>query len=243
MLHPDAGKRMLGMLAGKDTRNWNRLALYRGNLTGTWHQVLASAYPVVHALIGDAFFVALSREYGLADPASSGDLNQFGHRMSELLASWPPTAPYRYLADVARLEWAVHRAYFAAEAMSWSAEQWARLAPDTLESAFLSLDPAVELLHTSTSAADLWLAHQEDGNEQTVHDIDAPQWIVVSRPRWLPVVHAVTPATFGMLAALRRHESLGAALDVALAIDRDFDFATAWRTWIERKIIVAATFE
>ncbi|AJY27113.1 hypothetical protein BTM_6185 (plasmid) [Burkholderia thailandensis 34] len=243
LLHPAAGQRMLGMLAGEDARNRNRLALYRGNLTGTWHKVLASAYPVVRALVGDEFFVALTREYGLADPSGSGDLNQFGHRMADLLASWPPSAPYRYLADVARLEWAVHRAYFAADAMPWPAEQWARLAPDALETAFITLDPAVVLLHTPTSAADLWLAYQEDGNEQTVHDIDAPQWIVVSRPQWLPVVQTVTPAAFGMLEALGRHESLGAALDAALAIDRDFDFAAAWRNWIESKIVVSAAFE
>lgn len=243
LLHPTAGQRVLGALAGDDTRNRNRLALYRGNLTGTWHKVLASAYPVVRALVGDEFFVALSREYGLADPSGSGDLNQFGHRMAELLASWPPSAPYRYLADVARLEWAVHRAHFAAEASPWSPERWTQHAPDRLEAASILLHPAVALLHTSTSAADIWCAYQGGASEQFVHDIDAPQWIVVSRPHWIPQVQAVTLAAFEMLEALRRGESLGAALDLALTSDGDFDFGAAWRSWIEQKIVVAAVCE
>jgi hypothetical protein len=243
LLHPSAGQRVLDTLVGEDARNRNRLALYRGNLTGTWRKVLASAYPVVRALVGDEFFVALSREYGLADPSGSGDLNQFGHRMADLLASWPPSAPYRYLADIARLEWAVHRAYFAADSLPWSAEQWARHTPDMLEAASISLHPAVALLRTSTCAADIWVAYQGAGSEPVIHDIDAPQWIVVTRPHWAPEVQAVTPAAFEMLEALRRGESLGAALDIALTYDRDFDFGATWRSWIEQKIVIAAAFE
>ncbi|MBU6486892.1 MAG: putative DNA-binding domain-containing protein [Burkholderiales bacterium] len=243
LLHPAAGQRVLDTLVGEDTHNQNRLALYRGNLTGTWHSVLASAYPVVHALVGEDFFVALSREYGLADPSSSGDLNQFGHRMADLLTSWPPSAPYRYLADIARLEWAVHQAYFAADVFPWSVERWARHAPHVLEAAAISLNPAVALLRTSTSAADMWIAYQESGSESVVHDIEAPQWIVVSRPQWIPKVQAVTPAAFEMLEALRLGESLGAALDIALTVDGNFDFGATWRSWIEQKIVVAAVFK
>lgn len=243
LLHPSAGQRVLDTLIGEGAHNRNRLALYRGNLTETWHKVLASAYPVVRTLVGNEFFVALSREYGLVDPSGSGDLNQFGHRMADLLASWPPSAPYRYLADVARLEWAVHRAYFAADALPWSPEQWARHAPDMLEAAPISLHPAVALLRTSTHAADIWFAYQETGSEPDIHDIDAPQWIVVSRPYWIPEVQAVTPAAFEMLEALRRGKSLGAALDMALTCDGNFDFGATWRNWIEQKIVVAAAFE
>lgn len=243
LLHLTAEQRLLDTLVGEDVRNRNRLALYRGNLTGTWHKVLASAYPVLHALVGDEFFVALSREYGVADPSGSGDLNQFGHRMADLLTSWSPSAPHRYLADIARLEWAVHQAYFAADALPWSVERWARHAPHVLEAGGISLNPAVALLRTSTSAADLWFAYQETGSESVVHDIEAPQWIVVSRPHWIPKVQAVTPAVFEMLEALRLGESLGAALDIALTLDGNFDFGATWRNWIEQKIVVAAVFK
>lgn len=242
LLYARTERRLFAALAGDEAHNRNRLALYRGNLTGTWHAVLASAYPVLRSLVGDAFFSALSREYGLAEPSGSGDLNRFGHRMAELLAAWPPSAPYGYLADVARLEWLVHRAYYAADASPWPAERWAQYAPETVEASTVRLHPSVELLRTSTRAADLWLAGQSAGQDCEPHDIEAPQWMVVVRPHWMVQVVAIRPSAFVMLDALRQGATLGAALDTALARDADFDFVGNWRTWIELGIVVAATF-
>jgi hypothetical protein len=198
---------------------------------------------VLRALVGDGFFLTLSREYGMADPAGSGDLNRFGSRMAELLEAWPPSAPYRYLADVARLEWLVHRAYFATDATPWSAERWAQCAPEAIESSWIRIHPAVKLLHTSTNAADLWLASQDSGEELEPHDVERPQWMVVARPRWIPKVVVVSSDAVAMLDALRNGATLGAAFDPALARDSDFDFARNWRSWIEYGIVVAPLSE
>ncbi|QCP52754.1 DUF2063 domain-containing protein [Trinickia violacea] len=239
LLHVNAEQRLLGSLAGDEAKNRNRVALYRGNLTQTWQKVLASTYPVLHALMGDSFFLMLSHEYGTADPAGSGDLNRFGSRMADLLEAWPPSATYRYLADVARLEWLIHRAYFAANAMTWSPDRWAQCAPETLENSSIRLHPAVELLHTSTSAADLWRASRDFGEELEPHGVERAQRMVIARPRWIPEVLVVSPNAFAMLGELRDGATMGAALDAALARESDFDFASHWREWVEHGIVVS----
>lgn len=239
LLHMNAEERLMASLVGDAAQNRNRVALYRGNLSETWHKVLSSAYPVLRVLVGDTFFLALSREYGLADPAGSCDLNRMGSRMAELLESWPPSAPYRYLADVARLEWLVHRAYFARDAMPWPAERWAQCAPETIETSPMRLHPAVGLLHTSTSAADLWLASLDSSEDLELHDVERPQWMVVARPRWIPKVVVVSEDAFAMLDDLRSGTTLGAALAAAFARDSSYDFAGNWRTWIEHGIVVS----
>ncbi|WP_367305159.1 HvfC/BufC N-terminal domain-containing protein [Burkholderia multivorans] len=132
LLHPDAERRLLAALVGDEANNRDRVARYRARLWSTWHRVLACAYPVVRSLMGDDFFLTLSREYGIADPVRSGDLNGFGSRMAELLEAWPPTATCRHLADVARLEWLVHRACFAADATTRLPDPWAQCTRDTL---------------------------------------------------------------------------------------------------------------
>jgi Putative DNA-binding domain len=239
LLRSGVEKTLSMSLAGDETKKQGRMALYRGNLTQTWFSVLSGVYPVLRALVGDAFFASLTREYGLEDSASSGDLNRFGDRMAELLAAWPPSAPYRYLSDVARLEWLVHRAYFAANAMPWTAEQWTLHALHELEDAVIRIHPAVELLYTATSAADLWLAHCDPSMETEPREVDRPQWIAVTRPRWIPHVVVLTPESFAMLLALKSGNTLGAALDAAFAHKDDFDFGSAWRTWVEHGIVVA----
>ncbi|ARM00254.1 hypothetical protein BOC59_09485 [Burkholderia pseudomallei] len=46
-----------------------RIGLYRGNVRANWRAALASAYPVLLALVGDAYFDALSIAYARAYPS------------------------------------------------------------------------------------------------------------------------------------------------------------------------------
>ncbi|AYZ01485.1 DNA-binding domain-containing protein [Burkholderia multivorans] len=239
LLHPDAEQRLLGALVGDETNNRERVARYRARLWRTWHRVLACAYPVLRSLMGDDFFLTLSREYGIADPVRSGDLNRFGSRMAELLEAWPPTATCRHLADVARLEWLVHRACFAADATTRLPDPWAQCTRDTLAHCSVRLHPAVQLLHTSTRAADRWLAFHASGQAFDPDDVDRPQWMIVARPQWMPEVIAVSRYAFAMLSDLRDGTTIGDAYDAALARDAGFDFERNWQTWVEHGIIVA----
>jgi hypothetical protein len=230
---------LLRSLVGDEAKNRKRVAFYRDNLRRMWHRVLASAFPVLRELLGGDFFLTLSREYGAADPAWSGDLNLFGSRMAALLEAWPPTATYRYLADVARLEWLVHRAHFAADAVTLSPEQWVQCKRETLQNSSIRLHPAVELLHTSTRAADRWLAFRDSEAAVEPRHVERPQWIIVARPRWTPEVVVLSPNAFAMLSDLRDGATMSDALDAALARDVEFDFESNCRVWIEKGIVVS----
>lgn len=240
LLNIKAEQGLLVSLVGDEAKNRKRIAFYRDNLRQMWNRVLASAYPVLRELLGGGFFLTLSREYGAADPAWSGDLNRFGSRMAELLEAWPPTATYRYLADVARLEWLVHRAHFAADAVTQSPEQWAQCTRETLENSSIRLHPSVELLHTSTSAADLWLAARNSRENLEPRDCERPQWMVVVRPLWIPEVVVVSPNAFAMLRDLRNGAAMGDALDAALARDSNFDFERNWQVWVNYGMVVSS---
>ncbi|HXH04204.1 MAG TPA: DNA-binding domain-containing protein, partial [Candidatus Competibacteraceae bacterium] len=93
-----------------------RLGLYRNNTVLNLGDALAAAYPVLQRLLGADCFRALARAYIGAHPSRSGDLHDYGDALADFLAGLPELAALPYLADVARLEWRVHRAYFAAEA-------------------------------------------------------------------------------------------------------------------------------
>lgn len=239
LTHPDTEARVLDMLNGDARRNHNRLALYRGNLTQTWLNVLSAAYPVVRALTGDDFFHALAREYGRTRPSASGDLNQFGHQLADLLRAWPPCSGYPYLSDIARLEWALHRAHFAADMSPLAPEDWLHYDPDVLADSPVILHPAVELVASSWRIADIWFAHESSGLATMSDDIQRPQYVVVARPLWKAHVIALSPAAFCALEALRRGEVMGLAIDAAQATETTFDFASNWRMWVEQAIVIA----
>jgi uncharacterized protein len=210
----------------------HRYALYRGNLSATWHKALAAAYPVIAQLVGDEFFEALSKAYGRAHPSDSGDLNRFGAHFAAFLAGFPHVADLPYLPDMARLEWALHRAHYAPDAPAATAAALAALAPDAFEQCAPGLHPACTPLALDTSVVALWQAHQPDG-PPFPRQMDAASYCLVARPRWKTGVTPLPAASYAALAVLRDGGTFGAALDAAFDADEDFDMAGQLQCWLE----------
>ncbi len=217
-----------------------RFSLYRGNLSATWRRTLGHAYPVVLALVGEEFFGGLARAYGRQYPSDNADLNQFGERFADFLAVFPPVADLPYLPDMARLEWAVHLAHYAADAQGMAPESLAAMHPDQLEARCFTLHPACALLASNWQVAVLWQAHQ-DGEGQGVfpQDMQVASCALVCRPRWKTQVLVVDAAAHAALLALRQGQTFGAALDAAFELDPAFDLAARLRQWLAHAVLTA----
>ena len=93
--------------------NKGSLDIYRRSVRRNYRNALGATYRTVKRLVGVAFFDAAVDAYVTANPSASADLNTYGDRFDRFLGAYPPAANLPYLADVARLEWAidvVHRA-------------------------------------------------------------------------------------------------------------------------------------
>ena len=90
--------------------------VYRNNYRGNLHDTLAGAYPVMRQLVGEEFFRLLAKRFIEQHPSRSGNLHRYGGEMAEFLTHFENTQHLAYLPDMARLEWAYHRAYFADDA-------------------------------------------------------------------------------------------------------------------------------
>ena len=102
-----------------------RIDLYRNNVRAHRRDALASAYPVLRALVGERYFGALSNAYAHEHPSQSGDLNRFGAALPDFIGRYETDAPYRYFADLTRLEWSLHVAYYAADTATLTQQEWA----------------------------------------------------------------------------------------------------------------------
>ncbi len=235
---PDTAEQLLASLkAGPHAQH--RLALYRGNLTATWDKTLSNAYPVLRRLVGEEFFSALTRVYGMAHPSDNPDLNQFGAGFAAFLAQFEHVADYPYLPDMARLEWALHRGHYAADASALSAAQLEAIGPEQLEQLHLRLHPACVVQASRWDTAALWLAHQGDGEVAFPPAFyDGGHYMVV-RPRWHCDVLPLSAAAHAALAALAAGDTFGAALDQAFEIDEQFDLQGWLASCIEHAIFTA----
>jgi Putative DNA-binding domain len=216
------------LFAGDKTRHATRLALYRGNLHAAWSRALAQIYPVLRALVGKEFFDGLARVYGREHPSLNGDLNEFGAHLSTFIADFEPAAAYPYFKDIARLEWALHRAYYAEDAEPWSAEQWLDMEQDALLDSRIRMHPACKLIESRFRVGEVWRAHQDKGVEFP-SQWEATSYAIVVRPHWKPDVVDVSQAGYAILDTLMNMGTLEQGLDAALSIDPEFDFSAQWK--------------
>jgi hypothetical protein len=227
------------LLAGDKARHDVRLALYRGNLHAAWSRALSEGYPVLRALVGDEFFEGLASVYGRAHPSTSGDLNEFGAHLPAFIADFEPAAAYPYFEDIARLEWALHRAYYAENVQPWSAEQWLHMEQDALLDSRIRLHPACRLIESRFRVAEVWRAHRDEG-AAFPSQWEATSYALVVRAHWRPDVVDLTQAGHALLGALINRGTLEEGLDAALGIDPEFDFATQWKVLMTSNALLEA---
>ena len=228
---------ILPSLAVNDPRALDRLALYRSNLTATWQQALANAYPVVRALVGEEFFVSLARAYGRAHCSISGDLNLFGAQFAGFVAAFERSRSLPYLADVAALEWLVHRAHYAADAAPMPRARIAALSPHDLLAATFALQPACACLDSRFPVASLWLAHQPQASIALPESLARREFALVVRPRWHVQVLASSAGEVAALTQLRAGATMDGAIDAALLAQPDFDFSRALVRWFDYAVL------
>ena len=216
------------------------LAAYRANAAAHAERALAAAFPTLQQLLGEASFAALARAHWQADPPLRGDLAQWGAGLPAFIADAAPLADDTpYLADMARLDWAVHQAEQAADTDAGQATDTqagpavpglpllAAIDPQRLR---LRLQAGTALLASAHPIATIWLAHH---GERDGDDAFAParaalaarqaESALVQRRGWRATVRAIAPAEARFTQALLHGEPLHAALQSGGA---DFDFET-----------------
>lgn len=211
-------------LALANDRDAERFAIYRGAFAHNIRNALAAVYPAVCNLVGEQFFAQLSDRFVRAAPSTSGDLHAFGERLAEFVAGEPALASLPYLADVARLEWALHTAFHALDDAPLGIDAFARIAPDALAACTLRLRASARLLASRYPIARIWEINQSDAPADAMVDLDAGgECALVIRRNGITVVEPLDAADYAMLSALHAGTALGVALESVHARFAYFD--------------------
>lgn len=207
------------------------LAVYRRNHDAAVCGALRAAYPIVRALVGDAFFDEAARQYALTYPSGSGDLHLLGAHFASFLLAYAPAGELPYLPRVARLEWALLEAEGAADAPRLDAQRFAAQLQHSPAHLRPRLHPAVQLVRSPFPIDDIWRFHQPGAGEVTP-DWSQGQAVVVYRPEWHATVRLASPAEAAALAAARDGRTLEEVLSAALQAHADADLHALLVQWL-----------
>ncbi|MBC58633.1 MAG: DUF2063 domain-containing protein [Confluentimicrobium sp.] len=213
-----------------------RFDVYRNNVAVSLTEALKTAFPVLRALVGDAFFEAMAGVFLRDNPPESPLMMHYGAQMPGFLAGFAPVRHLAYLPDIARLELALRESYHAKDATPVAPEVLMALPPDRLMQARLRLAPALRLLHAPFPVASIWLAHrQADAPKPAMR----PEAALITRPGFDPVVSALPPGGGAFVAGLLSGQPLATALAMAEAETPDFDLTETLGLLISGQAIIA----
>jgi len=210
---------LTGWLREAGLRAGQGLDAYRGNAAAIAERALAAAFPTVQQLVGDESFAQLARAFWHRPPPRVGDLARYGEALPAAIADDPQLASEPYLADVARVDWAVHAIEHAADVPAPPAglPLLGELDPSQLR---LQLRPGLMCIASRWPLVTIWQAHRSSDVDrfapvrQALADRMA-ETALVARPQWRATVDPIDHASARFMAALLASASLAQALDAA----------------------------
>ena len=208
-------------------QNSRGMRVYQANAAALAERTLASTFPVLAQLIGNESFETLARYFWRQHPPVRGDMGEWGEVLAEFLDASPQLQDELFLGDVARIEWALHRAANAPDAVldaaSFSMLSGDDQLPITLgvsEGTFTlaSTHPAVSIVNAHLNGEpSLSEAAERIGSQSSEHAL-------VWRQAFKPRVRTSSPAEFALINGLLQSLPIDAALGQALTLDPAFDF-------------------
>jgi hypothetical protein len=216
-----------------------RLAMYRHHVLTTLTDVLKTTYPVVCRLVDERFFAYAADCYLRQQPPVGPCLFEYGASFAHFLATFPPCRELVYLPDVARLEWALHVAGFAADAVPLDLECLRSLTPDELTDLQFVLAPSVSYVSSPWPIDHIWFANQPGADASaTVHLDSHAADLEVCRIDDQVRFHSLETSTFAFRSALSEHQTLEQAYEAAGAVDLAFDLTTALQALFAAGLVV-----
>lgn len=194
------------------------LQAYQGNAAANAARALGAAYPTVQALIGADDFQPLAQALWLEQPPVRGDLAQWGDSLPVWLQAHPELGAWPYLADCARLDWAVHRCEHAADA-ELDAPSIARLGDTDPARLHIVLRPGLAVVTSPWPIVTIHETHREGAGADALQSARAAlqartaESALVSRSGWRAQVRRIDPLTTVWTQRLLAGDSLAAALD------------------------------
>ncbi len=216
-----------------------RLHIYRSNTRANFVDALHSSYPVLWRLVGEDYFRQIAREFQRRRPSRSGDLLHVGDGFDDYVRELHAADEYRYLADIARLEWLIQNALLAAEHAPLDLTKLAAVEETAYDELCFELHPTLRLFSSPYPALRIWQANANSDAEPESIDLDSGgDRIAVMRSRLQLTVHQLSPGEQALLGALRRGTPFAAAVAAGAADDADFDAGAALRRFVAAEAIV-----
>ena len=187
------------------------LSVYANTARGNFTEGLILSFPVLRRLVGEDYFRQVSLGFHARHPSLSGDLQLAGAGLAQYLVHLHGDGEYRYLGEVARLEWLIQETLLAADHPPFDLAKLQMIAPEDYDDLRFRLHPSVRLFASEFPCAEIWEANAE-AEPQVIDLRTGPDRLLTIRIHGELAFHRLSSNEFGFLESLRAQERFAAAI-------------------------------
>jgi len=215
----------------------SRLRIYQNNARTNFVEALRSTYPVIWRLVGEDYFRQTAWAFQRRHPSPSGDLNHAGGAFPDYLRELYCGGGFRYLADVATLEWLIQESLLAHDHAPLDLPALARVDTAVYDALQFTLHPTLRLFKSEFPAVRIWEANVGDA-EPPALDLDSGgERLAVMRHEGKLRLHRLDHGEYAFLEALAVGRSFAASVACAAA-DPAFDATLGLQRFVAANAIV-----
>ncbi len=226
LLDGDAGT-LASLIVDDGMSPAERLDVYRNNVVSSLTATLQDTFPVLCRLVDERFFAYAAHEFIRAAPPKRPCLAEYGARFPAFIAAFPPCRELVYLADVARLEWAVHRAANAPDEAPLDPASLRHVAAESAPHLVFRLRQSYAYLASPWPIDRIWRANRGGAAVQTIDLGAGGVNLEIRRQRGDVEMRRLPAALFAFRHALSAGRNLAAATEAALGEEEAFDVTDA----------------
>jgi hypothetical protein len=189
---------------------------------------LAATFRTVEAVVGQEYFASLARQF-VAETALEGPvLSAYGERFDRFISDSQELHGLAYLADVARLDWALNEAFHAPAEAPLTAADLTALPVTCLAELPIRLPMGSSLIESDYPLDLIWQASQPGTPVESVDLAAGPSRLLVFRRPGDAAFAVLSSGEAAFIKGLSRQKKLATAARYAGCVDRDFDLATTF---------------
>lgn len=236
----EAQPRLEAAVVGDSIPAAARLRVHRHHIEQSLVAALAATFSTVQAIVGEDFFRAMVRRYVACDLPCQPVLAEYGAGFPAFIADYEPATSLPYLADVARLDWALNLAFQSWAMNHLTAADLSSLPPERVAELPLALAPGAAVLRSSYPIDRIWRVSQPGAADETIDLGAGGVSLLVLRREDDAAFVAVSEAEEAFLSALERGETLERAAEVGFRTNDAFDLSTTFTRLLALKAFAAA---
>ena len=216
------------VVAGDSISAAARLRIYRHHVFHSLALSLAETFPTVKELVGEAFFRQMARAYVVASLPAQPVLAEYGGDFPAFVAGHSSAGDLPYLADVARLDWALNRAFHADRPPALGVAELQALGAEHLPVQRLRLQPGAAMIESNYPIDRIWAMSQPGAAGATIDPQAGGVHLLVLRRSDDAAFLPVSAGEAAFLSALAGGATLEEAAALGLATAADYDLSQSF---------------